>query len=55
MSATDVYSGQCVHVSNRVLAVCWEIRELRKTLKHEVRYHVVGDVISRGVTSCHVV
>ncbi|KAL5267729.1 hypothetical protein ACHWQZ_G004690 [Mnemiopsis leidyi] len=31
--STDVYSGQCVHVSNRVLAACWEIRDLRKFLK----------------------
>ena len=33
--STDVYSGQCVHVSNRVLAACWDIRDLRKSLKQE--------------------
>lgn len=33
--STDVYSGQCVHVSNKVLSVCWEIRELRKIIKHQ--------------------
>jgi len=32
---TDVYSSQCVHVANRVLAVCWDIRELRRTIKQE--------------------
>jgi len=33
---TDVYSAQCVYMSNRVLGVCWEqSKDIRKQLKNE--------------------